>query len=112
MHSKLQVLKFPNFLRIAIPTGNLMSYDWGETGVMENVSKVVECDVYALADAEQMVFIVDIPRKTNGEETNQTQFSRDLQNFLEACGIDKRMVESLKHYDFSTTSDVAFIYTQ
>lgn len=38
MHSKLQLLKYPSRLRVVIPTGNLMPYDWGETGVMENVS--------------------------------------------------------------------------
>lgn len=37
MHSKLQLLKYPNRLRVVIPTGNLVPYDWGETGVMENV---------------------------------------------------------------------------
>lgn len=37
MHSKLQLLKFANYLRIVVPTGNLVPYDWGETGVMENV---------------------------------------------------------------------------
>ena len=37
MHSKLQLLKYPDSLRIVIPTGNLVPYDWGETGVMENV---------------------------------------------------------------------------
>lgn len=37
MHSKLQLLKFSNYLRIVVPTGNLVPYDWGETGHMENV---------------------------------------------------------------------------
>ena len=37
MHSKLQILKFKDFLRIVIPTGNLTRHDWGETGVLENV---------------------------------------------------------------------------
>lgn len=37
MHSKLQLLKYDGYLRIVVPTGNLMSYDWGETGTMENV---------------------------------------------------------------------------
>lgn len=27
MHSKLQLLKFPNYLRLVIPTGNLVPYD-------------------------------------------------------------------------------------
>lgn len=38
MHSKLQILKFPRYLRVVVPTGNFVGYDWGETGVMENVS--------------------------------------------------------------------------
>ncbi len=37
MHSKLQLLGYPNYLRIVVPTGNLVPWDWGETGVMENV---------------------------------------------------------------------------
>lgn len=44
MHSKLQLLKYPEYLRIVIPTGNLVPYDWGETGTMENV-----CDVMIVA---------------------------------------------------------------
>jgi hypothetical protein len=38
MHSKLQILKFEGYLRVVVPTGNFVGYDWGETGVMENVS--------------------------------------------------------------------------
>lgn len=37
MHSKLQLLKYDDYLRIVVPTGNLVPYDWGETGTMENV---------------------------------------------------------------------------
>lgn len=44
MHSKLQILKFSTHIRIVIPTGNLVPYDWGETGVMENVSKCITYD--------------------------------------------------------------------
>ena len=31
------LLKYEKYMRIVVPTGNLMSYDWGETGTMENV---------------------------------------------------------------------------
>ena len=34
MHSKLMLLSHPSHLRIAVPTANLVSYDWGETGVV------------------------------------------------------------------------------
>jgi hypothetical protein len=38
MHSKLMLLFHPGYLRIAVPTANLMPFDWGETGgIMENV---------------------------------------------------------------------------
>ncbi len=39
MHSKLQLLFHPTYLRVVVPSANLTSYDWGEMGgVMENVS--------------------------------------------------------------------------
>jgi Tyrosyl-DNA phosphodiesterase len=37
MHSKLQLLAHPTHLRVVVPSANLTPYDWGETGVMENV---------------------------------------------------------------------------
>lgn len=38
MHSKLQLLSHPAYLRVVVPSANLVPYDWGETGSMENVS--------------------------------------------------------------------------
>lgn len=40
MHSKLQLLKYPTYLRIVVPTGNLEPYDWGERGLIENVGSL------------------------------------------------------------------------
>ena len=34
MHSKLMLLSHPTHLRVAVPTANLVSYDWGETGTV------------------------------------------------------------------------------
>lgn len=39
MHSKLMLLFHEDRLRIAMPSANLVPYDWGESGVMENVSQ-------------------------------------------------------------------------
>ena len=36
MHSKLMLLFHEKKLRIAVPTANLLNFDWGETGKMEN----------------------------------------------------------------------------
>ncbi|KAI1367803.1 tyrosyl-DNA phosphodiesterase-domain-containing protein [Xylaria arbuscula] len=93
MHSKLQLLKFPNYLRLVIPTGNLVPYDWGETGVMEN-----------------MVFIIDLPA-TTASENQLTLFGQELCYFLTACGLDEGLIDSLSKYDFSETSQYRFIHT-
>ena len=37
MHSKLQLLKYPTYLRVVVPTGNLEPHDWGARGIIENV---------------------------------------------------------------------------
>ncbi|PFH59332.1 hypothetical protein XA68_12509 [Ophiocordyceps unilateralis] len=94
MHSKLQMLKFPRYLRLVVPTGNLVPYDWGETGVMEN-----------------MVFLIDLPRLDKASDHKPTPFSRHLEHFLRAMGVESKMVDSMSSYDFSKTADLGFVYT-
>ncbi|ORY67160.1 ubiquitin interaction domain-containing protein [Pseudomassariella vexata] len=97
MHSKLQILKYPKYLRLVVPSGNLVSYDWGETGVMENI-----------------VFIIDLPRIEDPkarEENQLTMFGDDLLYFLEAQGLQEGLVNSLKNYDFSETSRYSFVHS-
>ncbi|KAJ9150887.1 Ubiquitin interaction domain-containing protein [Pleurostoma richardsiae] len=97
MHSKLQLLKYPDHLRIAVPTGNLVPYDWGESGVMEN-----------------MVFLIDLPRIDDPEERLNNElplFGKELSHFLSAQGMDHKLVESLRNYDFSETSRYGFVHT-
>lgn len=48
MHSKLMLLSHPNHLRIVVPSANLVPYDWGETGVMENVRQLLSRHVHML----------------------------------------------------------------
>ncbi|KAK2605267.1 hypothetical protein N8I77_008116 [Diaporthe amygdali] len=97
MHSKLMLLKYPKYLRIVVPTGNLVPYDWGETGVMEN-----------------MVFVIDLPRIDDPAKLAAnalTHFGAELQFFLERQGVDGKMVNSLRNYDFSETSRYGFLHT-
>lgn len=97
MHSKLMLLSHPTYLRIIVPTANLVPYDWGEKGVMEN-----------------MMFIIDLPRLLGGQETSKTamtRFGRELVYFLEAMGLDQKVVESVYKFDFSQTEDYAFVHT-
>ncbi|KAK0722710.1 tyrosyl-DNA phosphodiesterase-domain-containing protein [Lasiosphaeria miniovina] len=97
MHSKLQLLKYDDYLRIVVPTGNLVSYDWGETGVIEN-----------------MVFLIDLPKLETAEQRDTQQFTAfgdDLSYFLLAQGLSEKLVDSLRNYDFSETSRYAFVHT-
>ncbi|KAL2271708.1 hypothetical protein VTJ83DRAFT_1079 [Remersonia thermophila] len=98
MHSKLMLLKFDGYIRIVVPTGNLVSYDWGETGTMEN-----------------LVFIIDLPKLQPGAEAtheqNMTPFAEELFYFLGEQGLDGGLIASLRHYDFLETSRYRFVHT-
>ncbi|KAI1328497.1 tyrosyl-DNA phosphodiesterase-domain-containing protein [Xylariaceae sp. FL0255] len=97
MHSKLQLLKFPGYMRIVIPTGNLVPYDWGETGMMEN-----------------MVFLIDLPLITNVDSRPSkpaTLFGQELCYFLEASDLGESLIKSLTTYDFSETERYRFVHT-
>ncbi|KAL2754686.1 hypothetical protein ACRALDRAFT_1063472 [Sodiomyces alcalophilus JCM 7366] len=102
LHSKLQLLKFESYLRIVIPTGNLVPYDWGESGELEN-----------------MVFLIDLPRLGDAENIEnasvdavaETSFQTELQRFLRAQSLDENIVKSLGKYDFAETNRYRFIHT-
>ncbi|KAJ8130215.1 hypothetical protein O1611_g3414 [Lasiodiplodia mahajangana] len=81
------------YLRLVVPTGNLVPYDWGETGVMEN-----------------MVFLIDLP--LTKQPVNQlNMFGQELCYFLKASGLDESLISSLSKYDFSETDQYRFIHT-
>ncbi|KAH7393195.1 tyrosyl-DNA phosphodiesterase-domain-containing protein [Cadophora sp. MPI-SDFR-AT-0126] len=95
MHSKLQLLSYPTHLRVVVPSANLTSYDWGETGVMENVC-----------------FLIDLPRlPPDSPATESTHFAEELFFFLDAMSLDHGTVNSLKKFDFSSTSHMAFVHS-
>ncbi|KAI8958076.1 phospholipase D/nuclease [Daldinia sp. FL1419] len=97
MHSKLQLLKYPKYLRVVIPSGNLVPYDWGETGVIENI-----------------VFLIDLPRLDDSESrssSNLGPFGEELCYFLRAQGLEESLVSSLKNYDFSEADRYRLVHT-
>lgn len=60
-----------------------------------------------------MVFIIDLPKldpSVQGQGT-LTTFGQDLSYFLSAQGLDDRLVESLKNYDFSETERYGFVHS-
>lgn len=58
-----------------------------------------------------MVFLIDLPRLTDGAEHKPTAFSSELSRFLKACQVDEKLVDSLTNYDFSCTERLGFVHT-
>ncbi|GIZ46353.1 hypothetical protein CKM354_000948100 [Cercospora kikuchii] len=97
MHSKLMLLFHAHKLRIAIPTANLLNFDWGETGQMEN-----------------SVFMIDLPRLPDdpkAKATEFTSFQKELIFFLEKQGLDQDVRDGVSKFDFSATEHMAFVHT-
>ncbi|RPA83829.1 phospholipase D/nuclease [Ascobolus immersus RN42] len=94
MHSKLQLLFHNTHTRVAIPTANLVNFDWGEGGIMEN-----------------MVFLIDLPVLRVGEEYVETQFSRELVAFCRAKGLPEGIFNKLKRTNFARTKNLAFVHS-
>ena len=110
MHSKLMLLFYEHYMRLVVPTGNLVPYDWGETGHMEN-----------------LVFLIDLPylsetvRKypTAGGQTAKgmitddgpyTKFFEAVHVFCTLMNIKSALLEQLCRCDFSATKDMAFVF--
>ncbi|CAI7621569.1 hypothetical protein N7533_013138 [Penicillium manginii] len=104
MHSKLMLLFHTEYLRIVVPTANLIQVDWGVHNLMENT-----------------VFIIDLPlkSKTTGgkslsDDTNDdtyTQFYNDLVIFLKASSYPQGVIEKLAKFDFKKTARYAFVHS-
>jgi Tyrosyl-DNA phosphodiesterase len=98
MHSKLMLLVFSDFMRIVITSANLVPYDWGETGVLENV-----------------VWLIDLPRlpDTAPEQTvdSLTFFGKELCFFLQKSEMPDFVLRGVLKFDFATTAPFAFIHS-
>ncbi|KAJ6134180.1 hypothetical protein N7523_000502 [Penicillium sp. IBT 18751x] len=97
MHSKLMMLFHPTYLRIAIPTANLTSTDWGENNLLENT-----------------VFVIDLPKKgaeSGPDKDLKPPFYEELVYFLKASTLHDNIIKKLENFDFSKTARYAFVHT-
>lgn len=97
MHSKLMLLFHSNKLRVAIPTANLLDFDWGESGVMEN-----------------SVWLIDLPRLPDSATTkieDLADFGKELMYFVKKQGLPQDAMDGILNFDFSATKDIAFVHT-
>lgn len=61
-----------------------------------------------------MVFVIDLPRIEDAakQRTNiLPPFGEDLSYFLAAQGVDDKMIQSLRNYDFDETLRYGFVHT-
>lgn len=108
MHSKLMLLFHATHLRVVIPTANMIKFDWGET------NKDAQGKCWQPAVMENTVFIIDLPRRSDGETGSKNSlswFGKDLLEFLEAQQIGKNVTDGLLKFDFSATDKLVFVHS-
>ena len=61
-----------------------------------------------------MVFMVDLPRLPHGRAAgveDLTFFGKELVHFLRAMVIDEAVIKGVLDFDFTGTSELAFVHT-
>ncbi|KAG8630121.1 hypothetical protein KVT40_001740 [Elsinoe batatas] len=97
MHSKLMLLVHPTKLRVVVPSANLVPYDWGEDGIMENT-----------------VWLIDLPRRDVSADSSSfesTHFLDELKFFLGKQRLPLSVLTGLNKFDWSATKPYAFVHT-
>lgn len=100
MHSKVMLLFFKSeqpdtvseICRIVITSANLTPTDWGVGNVMENV-----------------VFVIDVPKKGSNKHSTETQFERKLKQQLRAMEVPDKVIQKLESFDLTATEKVNFV---
>lgn len=60
------------------------------------------------------MFLIDLPRLSDPARqaaNSLTPFGEELSYFLQAQGVEKKMIQSLRNYDFSQTEQLGFVHT-
>jgi hypothetical protein len=95
IHCKFMLLVYDDSLRLVITSANLTPYDWGETGVLENV-----------------VFVIDLPRlEAPRAEAELPFFGHELLYFLTKANLPEASLKSLLKFDFAATKNMAFVHS-
>jgi hypothetical protein len=67
------------------------------------------CSRYA--NIVQSVFLIDLPKKDGWISGYSTSFYKDLVYFLKASTLHENIIRKLEDFDFSKTSQFAFVHT-
>jgi hypothetical protein len=57
--------------------------------------------------------LIDLPRLPEGKPSDGklTEFAKELFHFVQAMGLDEKLISSLRKFDFSRTSHLAFVHS-
>ncbi|KAM0791983.1 hypothetical protein ACM66B_002736 [Microbotryomycetes sp. NB124-2] len=97
MHTKIIILYYEDFCRIAVPTANAVDYDWDTI--------------------DNSMYIQDFPRRQaapkDAPRTNptNTQFTTKLLDVLKTLHVPLPWVVPFIDYDFSAAKDVRLVYS-
>ncbi|EXJ92531.1 hypothetical protein A1O3_01083 [Capronia epimyces CBS 606.96] len=90
--------------RIVVPTANLVGFDWGVGGFMENTVWLIDLPVKTRPK-------LATPTGTTSGQGQQTQFEKSLIGFLKAQTVPEDVIERLEQFDFSETAQLGFVHT-
>lgn len=113
LHGKFMLLfRDDDYLRIAIPTGNLVRQDWGagppRCGTLLGRSR----QHHTLDNA---VWVIDLPLRTEldpSTDSSAIPFRRDLLAYLHCLGLERRLLQRIEKYDFTACTTYGFVYTR
>ena len=57
--------------------------------------------------------MIDLPRLPEGKPSDGklTEFAKELFHFVQAMGLDEKLISSLRKFDFSRTSHLGFVHS-
>ena len=110
MHSKLMLLFYEHYARLVVPTGNLVPYDWGETGHMENLVFLIDLPYLSETVAKYPTTGGQAARSMITKEGPYTKFFDAVHVFCTLMNIKPPILEQLCRCDFTATKDLAFVF--
>jgi hypothetical protein len=106
MHGKLMLLFHKDYLRVVVPTANMIKFDWGET------NKSAKGEQWQPGVMENTVFLIDLPRLLDGPANElETEFGKNLVRYLQAQEVPKNVLDGVLKFDFSETKYLGFVHS-
>ncbi|KAL2418151.1 hypothetical protein ABEF95_011367 [Exophiala dermatitidis] len=99
--------------RIVVPTANLVDFDWGVGGVMENTVWMIDLPpATASAAAVKTQAQAELTgRAAAGGSSTPTAFQKSLTAFLRAQTVPEDVIRKLERFDFTETAHLGFVHT-